>query len=69
MVIEQSINTEFIKLESLLKLTAVCSSGGEAKMVIQNEMISVNGEICTQRGKKIRSGDLVEFQDTQIRVV
>ena len=69
MVIEQSINTEFIKLESLLKLTAVCSSGGEAKMVIQDEMISVNGEICTQRGKKIRSGDLVEFQDMQIRVV
>ena len=69
MVIEQSINTEFIKLESLLKLTAVCSSGGEAKMVIQDEMISVNGEICTQRGKKIRSGDRVEFQDTQIRVV
>lgn len=69
MVIEQSINTEFIKLESLLKLTAVCSSGGEAKMVIQDEMVSVNGEICTQRGKKIRSGDLVEFQDTQIRVV
>ena len=69
MVIEQSINTEFIKLESLLKLTAVCSSGGEAKMVIQDEMISVNGEICTQRGKKIRSGDLVEFQGTQIRVV
>jgi ribosome-associated protein len=69
MVIEQSINTEFIKLESLLKLTAVCSSGGEAKMVIQDEMISVNGEICTQRGKKMRSGDLVEFQDTQIRVV
>lgn len=69
MVIEQSINTEFIKLESLLKLTAVCSSGGEAKMVIQDEMIYVNGEICTQRGKKIRSGDLVEFQDTQIRVV
>ena len=64
-----TINTEFIKLESLLKLTAVCSSGGEAKMVIQDEMISVNGEICTQRGKKIRSGDLVEFQDTQIRVV
>ena len=69
MVIEQSINTEFIKLESPLKLTAVCSSGGEAKMVIQDEMISVNGEVCTQRGKKIRSGDLVEFQDTQIRVV
>ncbi len=69
MIIEQKITTDFIKLESLLKLTAICSSGGEAKMVIQDEMISVNGEVCTQRGKKIRSGDLVEFQDTQIRVV
>ncbi|MBQ2565258.1 MAG: RNA-binding S4 domain-containing protein [Lachnospiraceae bacterium] len=68
-MIEQKITTDFIKLESLLKLTAICSSGGEAKMVIQDEMISVNGEVCTQRGKKIRSGDLVEFQDTQIRVV
>ena len=69
MIIEQKITTDFIKLESLLKLTAICSSGGEAKMIIQDEMISVNGEVCTQRGKKIRSGDLVEFQDTQIRVV
>jgi ribosome-associated protein len=69
MIIEQKITTDFIKLESLLKLTAICSSGGEAKMVIQDEMISVNGEVCTQRGKKIRSGDLVEFKDTQIRVV
>ena len=69
MVIEQKITTDFIKLESLLKLTSICSSGGEAKMVIQDEMISVNGEVCTQRGKKIWSGDLVEFQDTQIRVV
>lgn len=69
MIIEQKITTDFIKLESLLKLTAICSSGGEAKMVIQDERISVNGEVCTQRGKKIRSGDLVEFQDTQIRVV
>lgn len=69
MIIEQKITTDFIKLESLLKLTAICSSGGEAKMVIQDERISVNGEVCTQRGKKIRSGDMVEFQDTQIRVV
>ena len=69
MVIEQKITTDFIKLESLLKLTSICSSGGEAKMVIQDEMISVNGEVCTQRGKKIWSGDLVESQDTQIRVV
>lgn len=69
MIIEQRITTDFIKLEALLKLTAICSSGGEAKMVIQDELISVNGEVCTQRGKKIRSGDLVEFQDTQIRVV
>lgn len=69
MIIEQKITTEFIKLEALLKLAAVCSSGGEAKRVIQDEMVLVNGEVCTQRGKKIRSGDLVEIQDTQIRVI
>ena len=69
MVMEQKIETEFIKLESLLKLTAVCSSGGEAKMLIQNEQVLVNGELCTQRGKKIRPGDQVTIQDMQIKII
>lgn len=61
-----NIETEYIKLESLLKYAAICSSGGEAKILIQNEEVMVNGEICTQRGKKIRSGDIVELLGQKI---
>ncbi len=52
------ITTEYIKLEALLKLANVVSSGGEAKLVIQEGEVTVNGEICTQRGKKLRPGDV-----------
>ena len=54
---EIRITTEYIKLQDLLKLASVVSTGGEAKLVIQDGEIRVNGEICTQRGKKIRPGD------------
>lgn len=53
------IKTEFIKLDSLLKLSQIAPSGGVAKMMIQEEMVLVNNEVCTMRGKKIRSGDCV----------
>ena len=52
------ITTEYIKLEALLKLANVVSSGGEAKLAIQEGEVTVNGEICTQRGKKLRPGDV-----------
>ena len=52
------ITTEYIKLEALLKLANVVSSGGEAKIAIQDGEVTVNGEICTQRGKKLRPGDV-----------
>ena len=52
-----SITTEFIKLEALLKLANLVGTGGEAKMLIQNGQASVNGEVCTMRGKKMRPGD------------
>ena len=52
------ITTEYIKLEALLKLANVVSSGGEAKIAIQEGEVTVNGEICTQRGKKLRPGDV-----------
>ena len=52
------ITTEYIKLEALLKLANVVSSGGEAKILIQEGEVTVNGEICTQRGKKLRPGDV-----------
>lgn len=55
------IETEFIKLDALLKYAVLVGSGGEAKTVIADGMVSVNGEVCTMRGKKIRPGDTVEF--------
>ena len=51
------ITTEFIKLQDLLKFANLVSTGGEAKIIIQEGEVKVNGEVCTQRGKKIRSGD------------
>lgn len=55
------IDTEFIKLEALLKLSGAVMTGGEAKRVIQMGFVRVNGNICTERGKKIRPGDAVLF--------
>lgn len=55
------IETEFIKLDALLKFAVLVGSGGEAKTVIADGMVSVNGEVCTMRGKKIRPGDTVKF--------
>ena len=51
------IKTEFIKLDSLLKFAALVGTGGEAKVVISEGMVKVNGEVCTMRGKKIYPGD------------
>lgn len=53
------ISTEFIKLDALLKFAGVCGTGGEAKEAVQNGDATVNGEVCTMRGKKIRTGDVV----------
>ena len=58
---EIKIDTEFIKLEQLMKFASMVQTGGEAKMLINQELVLVNGEICTMRGKKIRPGDEVEF--------
>ena len=62
------IETPFIKLDSLLKLADMVSSGGEAKMVIQEGLVKVNGEICTQRGKKMYPGDTAELQGQRCTV-
>ena len=51
------ISTEFLKLDSCMKLANAVSSGGEAKIVIQEGMVTVGGEICTMRGKKLYPGD------------
>ena len=63
-----TITTEFIKLESFLKLANAVPSGGMAKNFIQNGDVSVNGEVCTMRGKKIRPGDTVAFDGKELTV-
>ena len=63
-----TITTEFIKLQDLLKLANLVGTGGEAKIVIQNGDVSVNGEVCTMRGKKIRPGDKVAFDGKELTV-
>ena len=63
-----TINTEFIKLDSLLKFAALVGTGGEAKFVIGEGMVKVNGEVCTMRGKKIYPGDKVDFDRFSLEV-
>lgn len=60
-MVKISINTEYIKLDSFLKLAAAVGSGGEAKQAVAEGLVTVNGEVCTMRGKKLRDGDKVGF--------
>ena len=62
------ISTEYIKLDQLLKFSGVIGNGSDAKILIFEEQVKVNGEIATQRGKKIRPGDVVEIGDQIINV-
>lgn len=55
------IDTEFIRLDALLKFGGALDTGGQAKLVIQDGLVKVNGEICTMRGKKMRPGDQAEY--------
>lgn len=63
------ITTEYIKLQDLLKLAAAVQTGGEAKLVIQDGDVTVNGEVCTMRGKKLRPGDDVCFNGQHYAVI
>lgn len=58
-----TIDTPFIRLDDLLKLTGIAGTGGQAKVMIQSGLIMVNGEVCPQRGKKLRPGDVVFVPD------
>ena len=64
------ITTEFIKLDQLIKFAGIAYSGAEAKDMVINGCASVNGEVCTMRGKKIRPGDVVtlEFEDASFEI-
>ena len=63
-----TITTEFIKLQDLLKLSGLVYTGGEAKVMVQEGLVTVNGEVCTMRGRKIRPGDTVEFEGKTLEV-
>ncbi|MBE6851235.1 MAG: RNA-binding S4 domain-containing protein [Oscillospiraceae bacterium] len=67
-VIQVQITTEFIKLDSLLKFAGLCDTGGFAKELVQQGAVSVNGEVCTMRGKKIRPGDRVSVDKFIVEV-
>ncbi len=63
-----TIHTEFIKLQDLLKYANIVETGGMAKECVQGGEVTVNGEICTMRGKKIRPGDVVLFDGQELTV-
>ena len=67
-IMDIQITTEYIKLDQLLKFSGIVMSGAEAKIIIQNENVVLNGEHVTQRGKKIRIGDVVVFGENEIHV-
>jgi ribosome-associated protein len=62
------IKTPFIKLDQFLKFAEVVQGGGEAKILIQDGLVEVNGEVCSQRGKKLYSGDRVQFENESYEV-
>ena len=63
-----NIREEFIKLDSAMKLAGVCATGGHAKTVIQNGEVTVNGETCLQRGKKLKNGDFFCFEEKKFKI-
>ena len=68
-MLELKIKADFIKLGQAMKLADLVDSGVDAKLVIQDGQVSVNGEAEYQRGKKLRDGDIFEFEGTQVKVV
>lgn len=63
-----TITTEWIKLQDLLKFAGLVETGGEAKELIQSGQVQVGGEVCLQRGKKVRPGDDVFFKGSHYTV-
>ena len=64
-----TIHEEYIRLDNLMKFSGLCNSGGRAKYLIQNGEVKLNGEVCTMRGKKIRPGDQVEYNNRMVEVI
>lgn len=66
---EIQIQTEIIKLDAFLKWAGIASQGSEAKFYIQNGEVKVNGNVETQRGKKLKNNDIIEFQGESYKIV
>lgn len=64
-----TINTPFIKLDSLLKFAGAAETGAVAKQFVLEGKVKVNGEVCTARGKKIKNGDIVSFKNYDYEIV
>lgn len=62
------IHTDNIKLDALLKFAGLCSTGGEAKELVQAGAVKVNGEVCTHRGKKCVAGDIIELDGQSVKI-
>lgn len=63
------ITSDFIRLNAALKLCGAVQTGGQAKMLIGDEQVRVNGKICIQRGKKLRKGDRFSFGNTEFEII
>ena len=63
-----AIKTEFIKLDQLLKFSGVADIGSEAKQMVLDGIVNVNGEVCTMRGKKCRAGDVIELDGQSVEI-
>ena len=66
---EIKVNTEIIKLDAFLKWAGVVVNGSEAKIYIQNGEVKLNGNVEIQRGKKLKAGDIVEFEDESYKII
>jgi len=66
---EIKINTEIIKLDAFMKWAAMVVNGGEAKVIIQEGLVKVNGNVETQRGKKLKVNDIVEYDGENYKIV
>ncbi len=67
-ITEIPISTDFIKLDAFLKFANVAETGGMAKILVEEGEVSVNGEVCLQRGKKLRAGDVVSVMGENFSV-
>jgi len=66
---EVKINTDIIKLDQLLKYAGITQTGGQSKLMIKDGLVTVNGQTVTERGKKIKRGDIIEIKNVDKFVV